>query len=106
MADLPPLPEAPLEGVIRPSKGSLVVPSVTRRVIKGDVLFQLEYRRCGRSKPGKGRPNGCRCKSNDPRLWHGPYPFAYVASKGRGGGAWQRLPFPDEGFAILGLKAR
>ena len=97
------------EGLIRPGTGSLVVSSVAKRVLHEGVLYQLEYRRCGRYKPGKGRPNGCRCKSNDPRLWHGPYPFAYTTRKARGGagggaGGWCRVPFPDEAFVLLGIK--
>lgn len=85
--------------------------TIAKRVILDGVLYQLEYRRCGKRPGARGRPNGCRCmRSDNPLDWHGPYPYAYTTARKRGGdvlttGGWKRLKvFPEAGFAALGVE--
>lgn len=97
----------PVDGILRPR----TIGTIARRVIHENRLFQLEYRRCGKKPGGAKRPNGCKCmRSNDPRDWHGPYPYAYTTRRKNGGGAsggggWQRLTsFPRVGYRLLGIE--
>lgn len=60
-------------------------PSIVDRRMREGTLYQLEMKTCGRRWPAKGRPGGCKCKSEDPKDWHGPYWIAYTTNQKRGG---------------------
>lgn len=96
-----------VDGILR----RRTIGTVVRRVIHQNRLFQLEYRRCGKRAGGPKRPNGCKCmRSNEPKDWHGPYPYAYATRRKQGGGAygaggWKRLTtFPRVGYKLLGIE--
>lgn len=74
---------------------------VAQRLMRGDKLYQAEYRRCGKKR--------CRCmKSSQNVDWHGPYWFCYETKRKGGGdcrttGGWKRTYLGREEAEALGL---